>query len=486
MAPPRALDYLSLDYDSALASLVADAAATPELAGLDLSRGSPDLRWLSAVATTATKLNYYQNRGVNEAFLRRARLRQSVIDHSAGLGYTLSPPSPPTVTQTIVLPRAFGDSVTIPEGTEITTEDGAVTYTTDAALTFPAGTTSKPIGATEGKRFTETATGEASETSPSGQRITLAESPVASLSDAVSVDGAAWTRVEHFLSSASTDLHYAIERDGQDVATIVFGDGTNGRRPSEGSAITITYRTTLGTAGRVRRGRLRRILGSFRTASGLPVEPTTNNTGDSSGGADRETIEHARYAAPASLRATTRTVSREDYELHAMEVHGVGRALCHTRLEDGTLPLLMHRVYIVPTNGGTADATLLAAVERYVTVTKPQTAGRAVRAVSALYHSQTIVATLWVRNGTNTSTTQTDAIAAVNALFVPTARDATGEHIARFAHCVPHSKIDAALQDLDNVTRVLLSSPASDASFTVSEFPSLASAPSITVVEESE
>jgi uncharacterized phage protein gp47/JayE len=485
VAAPRALDYTALDYDAILAELAASAAATPELEGLDLSPGSPDRRFFSAVATVGAKLSYLQNRSLNEAFLARARLRQSVIDHAAGIAYDLSPPSPAVVSVTITLPRSYPDPVSLPEGTEIPTDDGSVIYTLDADVTMPAGTTSKVASATEGRRFSETATGESSSTSPAGQRLVLAESPVAAGSDAVTVDGAAWTRVRTFLSSTSADLHYRIERDGQDVATIVFGDGVNGRRPPESSSIVVNYRTTLGTRGRVRRGRLRRLSGSFSTTGGLPVEPTVNNPGDSSGGTDRETIEHARYAAPEALRATTRTVAREDYELHAQEVSGVARALCHTRIEDAGLPLLMHRVYVVPTGGGTADAALLTNVETYLTVTKPCVAGIALRAVSAVYRTQTVSATIYARANTNATTLRTDAIAAVRALFDPSARDADGNHLARFGHCVPRSAIDAALQDLARVTRVALTSPSSDAAFAAHEFPALASEPSITVLVES-
>lgn len=60
VAPPRPLDYLTLDFDAALEGLSADAAAMPELEGIDLSPGSPDRRWLVAVATVSAKLAYYQ------------------------------------------------------------------------------------------------------------------------------------------------------------------------------------------------------------------------------------------------------------------------------------------------------------------------------------------------------------------------------------------------------------------------------------------
>lgn len=482
--PPRAISYTALDYPSIVAELTADALSQPELEGLDLAPGSPDRRWMVAVATVGAKLAYYQNRWINEAFIGRARLRQSVIDHAAGLGYDLAPPAPEVVSVTITLPRAYADAVVIPAGTEITTEDGAVTFTTDADAPIPPGQTVKFVNATEGRAFVERVAGEASGTSPAGQRVPLAESPFARASDAVRVDGVAWTRVRNFLSSSSASLHYRVEVDASDLATVVFGDGTNGRRPPESSEIEVAYRVTSGLNGRVRRGRLRRILGSFRTAAGLPVEPAVTNPSDSAGGANRETIEHARYAAPDAMRATERTVAREDYELHGVEVAGVARVLAHTWIEDATLPRLEHRLYVVPTDGGTAGSALLSAVELYVTTTKPNTAGVLVTGATGVYRTQTVAATLTLFEGTDPTAAEAAAADAVEALFDPAARDDEGRHRCRFGHPVPRSAIIAALQGVAGVAKVVLTSPSTDATFAVREFPSLASAPSFTVLTE--
>lgn len=484
------LVYTALDFSTIVAELAADAAAQPELAGLDLSPGSPDRRWMVAVATVGAKLVYYQNAWANEAFLPHARLRQSVIHHAAGLGYTLSSPTAATVTVTITLPRAYADSLTIPTGTVVQTDDGLVSYTTDGAATFAPGTTSRSVACTEGTALSTTATGEAAGTSPAGMRVALPSTSSSSArpfvrgSEAVTVSGVAWTRVDNFLSSSSASNHYRVEVDGDDAATVVFGDGTNGRRPPEAAPIAITYRTCSGVAGRVRRARINRIAGSFYTSGGTPVDPTVRNAGDSSGGTDRETIEHARYAAPNALRATTRTVAREDYELHAEEVAGVARALAHTRLEDGTLPPLYTRVYLVPVGGGAASAGLRALVDTYLTVTKPCPAGTLVESAAATYVSATVTATLTVREGASTSTLVADAQDAVEALFDPEHRDEDGNHTARFGRPVTRSLIISTLQQLPGVTKVDLVSPATDGVLSYVQFPSLAATPGITLVME--
>lgn len=480
---PRALQYTVLDFEGTLAELTTNAAGEPSLAGLDLSEGSPDRRWFVAVATVGAKLTYYQNRGINEAFIHRARLRQSVIDHARGLAYELASPTPPTVTVALTIPSQ-SDAVPIAAGTEVYTEDGAVVYTTNAAVTFAPGQTSRTVACTEGRARTQTFVGESAGVWPSGQRVTLTETPFVRASETVTVGGVTWSRVNNFLSSTSASQHYVVERDADERATVVFGDGVNSKRPAEGATITVTYRTTLGTAGRVRRGTLRRVRGSFTTAAGLPVEVAATNAGDSSGGTDREALEHARYAAPDSLRATDRTVSREDFELHAVEVPGVARALCHTRREDNTLGHLQHRLYVVPTAGGSPDATLLDAVHTYVTETKPCMAGLEVSVVSAVYVAQSIAVTIYCRADVDAAALQTAAQAALAALWTPGARDEEGHYVLRFGYPVPRSRMFDACQSLAGVTRVEVTSPASDPSFTVAQFAALASAPAVTVVQE--
>jgi uncharacterized phage protein gp47/JayE len=236
----------------------------------------------------------------------------------------------------------------------------------------------------------------------------------------------------------------------------------------------------------VRRARLTRLVGSFYTDGGAPVEPSVTNASDSSGGTDREGIESARYAAIDALRATERTVSREDFELHAQEVSGVARALCHTRVEDSGIPYNTHYVYTVPVGGGNASAALLTAVETYVTQTKPCDGGLSVVAVRATYSPVTLTLAVWVRKGTDTTNTAAEALAAVEALWDPENRDAEGNHTARWGYPVFRAQVIAALAEgVTGFSNAEVSSPASDSSIAANRFPSLAATPSITVIEES-
>ena len=494
MAHLPVFDFTARDYDSILAALVAAVQANPALEGFDTSPGNPDMAVLEALAQQGDYLSYLLNANALEAFLSRARLRQSVIDHCAAIDYRLATASPARVSVrfTLTRPGGYPDAVTFPAGTQVSTEDGSVTYELDAALTLAPYATTATGACTEGRTIAESTTGASPSSTPDGQTYTTGQTAFLWDSEAVVVGAAPWTRVDNFLNSTSTSRHYRITLDTDDRATLIFGDGTNGARPTEAATINVTYRVGGGVRGRVRRTKLKSISGSFTSDGAEPVDVTVTNLGDSSGGEDRETLAHAKIAAPMALRATTRTVSREDFEIHAMEVSGVSRALCNTRNEDAGIAYLDHRVYVVPTTvvsgSGIPDATLLAAVRAYLT--DPYPAGRprgavdALHVVSAQYLGQTVAATLHLLPDVGTTDTdmQALAVAALVALFDPRAlRGDEDVFRVQFGEPIHRSEIIDALQSIAGVHYVELITPSSDPTPYAYQFPRLVATPSITV-----
>lgn len=490
MADP--LLYTELGYDELLARLRADVLATPGLEGLDVSDTSADGYLLRALAQVGSREAYYLNRFANEAFVTRAIHRQSMVDHARALGTRLRGATAAQATLTFTFAVAYPHPTTIPAGSRVTTDDGTVSYETRAAAVVAAFATSVSIDADEGRTVSLATAGVAPEAAPDGQAVALAE-PASSdegeflwESERVDVAGTRWTRVDHFLSSAATDRHYVVDVDGTGHGTVRFGDGVNGARPGVGVQVLVSYRVGGGVRGRVRRTRLSRFQGSLTTDGGQAVDFTVSN-GDSSGGEDRETIAHARLAIPASVRATTRTIAREDYALHAMEVAGVARALCHTRAQDPGIAWLTHRVYVVPVGGGVASGALLREVARVLTDVYPHGDLVLLDVRAASYEPETVAASLEAEYGTDPAALTAAAVAAVTALFDPSAVDRrTGRYVLDFARTVPRSRIVQALQDLPGVRRVVLASPASDATLTPARFPALSATPAISVAVDAE
>jgi predicted phage baseplate assembly protein len=118
--------------------------------------------------------------------------------------------------------------------------------------------------------------------------------------------------------------HEVWERRGTllyDEAELIFGDGTYGRIPPSGSSIRATYLIGGGATGNVGRETIKVM------QSGVSVPVKVTNPEAASGGADRETIEHARQLAPSVFRSMDRAVTGEDYAALAMNVPGVVRAI---------------------------------------------------------------------------------------------------------------------------------------------------------------
>ena len=110
--------------------------------------------------------------------------------------------------------------------------------------------------------------------------------------------------------------------DQNNRAMIRFGNGANGAVPT--GTISVTYKTGGGIHGNVDAGRLVVIEGNFHDAHGYPVQVSVINPEPASGGTERQTIASAKLLAPESLRALTRTVAREDFEINAQAGTGGG------------------------------------------------------------------------------------------------------------------------------------------------------------------
>lgn len=124
-----------------------------------------------------------------------------------------------------------------------------------------------------------------------------------------------FSEVESFLNSGMNERHFVMQVDQNDRATLCFGDGINGLLPS--GTMNVTYKTGGGANGNVEAGRIVVLGGSHRDVHGQNVPLSVRNSRPASGGSNRQSIASAKASAPESLRAMTRSVAREDFELNA-------------------------------------------------------------------------------------------------------------------------------------------------------------------------
>ncbi|NMO15416.1 hypothetical protein HPC49_12785 [Pyxidicoccus fallax] len=165
----------------------------------------------------------------------------------------------------------------------------------------------------------------------------------------VRVHGVAWTRVDDFGASGPEDRHYRLERDQDQVTSVLFGDGVRGAiPPADKKHIHATYRVGLGRDGNVPAGRVTRVVKAH------PLVARAVNPVPVAGGTPPSSPESIREQATRHIRTFDRAVSVQDHADLAMLYPGVARASARQR--DAVVEL----VVATADGEGIADKTGLA------------------------------------------------------------------------------------------------------------------------------
>ena len=184
-------------------------------------------------------------------------------------------------------------------------------------------------------------------------RFTLRQSPLTYVSAPtpsgvqssleVRVNEVRWPARSSLAELGSTDRGYITRTDDASATTVVFGDGTHGRRlPTGIENVRAGYRNGIGKGGNLDIGRLTQL-----ATKPLGVKDV-NNPVPATGGADADGRDQAKANVPVSLKAFDRLVSLADYADFARVFAGVGKATA-TRLTAG------HRRVVFVTVAGVDD-----------------------------------------------------------------------------------------------------------------------------------
>ena len=165
------------------------------------------------------------------------------------------------------------------------------------------------------------------------------------------VDGILWSQVDTFFASGPNDRVYIVREDDEGNSHIQFGDGLTGARlPSGRQNVKVLFRTGNGARGELKEGAPKAI-GRLRQLSDVAMPASAVN------GAEPETEEVARDAAPLRMQSLGRLVGLADYEAEALSLPGVHRASAAWVLTGG-LPRLS--VVVLTDGGGDAEAAAIA------------------------------------------------------------------------------------------------------------------------------
>lgn len=446
------LDYTDRDFDALRARLhnLIDSAY-PEWT--DRSKADFGNILIECFSFVGDVLGFYLDNQAKESRITTAQLRRSLLALSKLVKYVPIGAVAATADLTFTLAAPPVGTVTILAGDRFRTANvsGAVSFQALAATVIAAG--ANPAGVTFTVEHSENSTEAFQSSALPNQELRLSDTPFLDGSLSVSAADGAYTVVEDFLQSTAVDRHVTVAVDENDVATLRFGNGLAGAIPQ--GVITCNYKVGGGTVGNVDAGTIIRAEKSYTDSFGNPVQVTVTNPEKASGGDNRQTVEAIRVAAPRSTRALTRSVGLEDFEIHALKVPGVARALMLTRNQDPAIDENQGRLIIVPNGGGAPSQALLDAVLTQVTVTFPHTVTFLVEVFAATFKTINVQATVFPTFGTVGTAAQRAALAAsirtaLTAFFALDAADGSPNELIDFGY-----KLDnlMAFSDLYNVVR---------------------------------
>lgn len=376
------LDYTAKDFDAIRARLVnIIPSAFPEWTDQQVANAGNLL--VELFSFVGDVLTFYQDNQAQESRWSTAILRQSILSMVKLIRYTPTGASAASAQLLVQLSAPPAGAVTIEAGDQFSTADVSTPLTFQAlsAVTIAAAANPPAVFVTvEHSQATEDLF---TSTDLADQRYVLAGSPYLDGSLVLTADNGEYELVDDFLGSVATDRHAVLTVDENTRATVTFGNGIAGASPT--GTITAAYKVGGGSIGNVAQNSIRRVVKTYMDATGVPVSMTVTNPSKAGGGDDVQTVESIRERAPVSLRATSRTVCREDYEINARRVAGVARALMLTRDELPSTPENQGVLYIVPKGGGFATEALLTQVYNMVTVEYPKTITFKLAVLSAVY-----------------------------------------------------------------------------------------------------
>ena len=323
------------------------------------------MMFLELVAYMGSVMSMKADMLANENFLSTANQRASVKKLLELIGIRMKGPLSAAADAQITSDQALtaGQTLTItPEQRTIETtspeDGGALTYTLykvvnglvdtvnsagSMILNFAEGKGANAnvfdnVAMQEGALVRDTGSFTATEAT---KTIALTQGPVVEgsvevyvTSDTTAAKGA-YKEVDNiFFASGSSDKIFEVVYDNEYNATIVFGDGSVGISPDDTASYLVLYRVGGGTRGNINK-RVINTTGAGTKTGDVACVLTITNLSKGTGGANAETLEHAKRYAPLNFRRQDRLVTLEDYSVFAnsfISTFGtVGKASAATR-----------------------------------------------------------------------------------------------------------------------------------------------------------
>jgi hypothetical protein len=347
MAEP--LQVTELDFDQIKQNLKTYLKGQSEFTDYDFE-GSGLSVLLDILAYNTHYNAYYLNMVANEAFMDTALLRDSVISHAKVLGYVPYSRKAPraTINFTVNTSTNVASTLTIPKGFSfLSNEIDGVSYnfvTLEEIKVNKSNTdfTFLNLSLYEGQLVTYNYTYD--QTTNPKQIFSLPDTNVDTSTLFVSVrnsisntDSEVYTLVSDDSIATTTSSAYYLQENRGEKYAIYFGDNVIGKKLPNGAVVSITYLITNGTGANkannfVATGFLADSLGNSQTD--FIIDPVS----EAAGGAERESVDNIKFAAPLQFTTQNRLVTFPDYEAFIQKNYPAVDAVSVWGGEDETPP----------------------------------------------------------------------------------------------------------------------------------------------------
>lgn len=320
-----------LDFSNIKESLKAYLRQQPEFADYDFEAAG--INNILDVLAYNTHFNALMaNFSLNEAYLTSAQLRSSVISIAQSLGYNVRSRTASIAYVGLSLNLAAAPikptSITIPAGTRFNTAVDGVAYTFQTRedytaindgtgfYVFLSQTGSEDIPIYEGISRTKTFIVQESDENQifviPDETIDTSQMIVRVYPSYGSTEFTSYTDIVYGIAILPTSTYYRTVESPNGFYEIHFGDGKiTGLRPGVGAKVEVNYLSCVGPAANSAR--------TFTPVSQVSVNNvnyplSVSVRAQSSGGANRQSIESIRANAPLTFAAQRRLVTAEDYK----------------------------------------------------------------------------------------------------------------------------------------------------------------------------
>lgn len=457
--PPHEVPYLDINQVDLFEFLLAlKRANCPNWT--DESSSDVGVQLLHIYSVMGDWLVKHMERVKNDCFITTTTNRETMRALCALIGYTLAEAQPASVTVTLThtVPHA---AFVIEKGTRFSTSQdsagAAIVFESVSDVNVPVDQATTDVLCRQGETISNKTIG--SSDGNVHQEFLIGSGAIIWQSESVEVHNgsswATWTRVTDFVDSGPTDPHYRVEIQNDDDYVIVFGDGTTGKIPEVGTNnIRATFRTGGGQIGNVSASTIEIIVDSIQDTTSV------TNTSDASGGTDRESLEHARLHAPASLRRLDRAITLEDIENIAKEYTSTIYGGIATAKAIAVGPQAVSMM-MVPTSGGNPSSGHKAELQSYIAART--ILGVSVQVIDPRYKLINVVADVYLHKNYNATEVHSEVRARLVKYITPTYQDpASGVYEHDFGRNIRLSDLYATIDNTPGVDYCSIATPSGD------------------------